>query len=153
MTHVTCRLTAKNRDRLRNLPSRNPTLGNRVWATFTFLVVVVVVMTYFDEAVLRCARRQFAHLSAIVTPLPCISVSRWSVVCIFVAFRRVITQSTAAPYIITKGYKMSCDIYWSAPGMGAMRCDERVCLSVCGRVQTSPNSIKYTDIELVAWHS
>ena len=32
MTHVTCRLTAKNRDRL-----RNPMLGNRVWATFTFL--------------------------------------------------------------------------------------------------------------------
>ena len=32
MTHVTCRLTAKNRDQL-----QNPTLGNRVWATFTFL--------------------------------------------------------------------------------------------------------------------
>jgi len=31
MAHVTCRLTAKNRDQL-----RNPTLGNRVWATFTF---------------------------------------------------------------------------------------------------------------------
>jgi len=31
MTHVTSRLTAKNRDQL-----RNPTLGNRVWATFTF---------------------------------------------------------------------------------------------------------------------
>ena len=31
MTHVTRRLTAKNRDQL-----RNPTLGNRVWATFTF---------------------------------------------------------------------------------------------------------------------
>ena len=30
MTHVTCRLTAKYRDQL-----RNPTLGNRVWATFT----------------------------------------------------------------------------------------------------------------------
>ena len=29
MTHVTCRLTAKNRDQL-----RNSTLGNRVWATF-----------------------------------------------------------------------------------------------------------------------
>jgi len=28
MTHVTCRLTAKNRDQL-----RNPALGNRVWAT------------------------------------------------------------------------------------------------------------------------
>ena len=32
MTHVTCRLTAKNRDQL-----RNPTLDNRVWATFTLL--------------------------------------------------------------------------------------------------------------------
>ena len=31
MTHVTCRLTAKNRDQL-----RNATLGNRVWATFAF---------------------------------------------------------------------------------------------------------------------
>jgi len=30
MTQVTCRLTVKNRDQL-----RNPTLGNRVWATFT----------------------------------------------------------------------------------------------------------------------
>ena len=29
MTHVTCRMTAKNRDQL-----RNPTLGSRVWATF-----------------------------------------------------------------------------------------------------------------------
>ena len=32
MTYVTCRLTAKNRDQL-----RNHTLGNPVWATFTFL--------------------------------------------------------------------------------------------------------------------
>ena len=31
MTHVICRLTAKNQDQF-----RNPTLGNRVWATFTF---------------------------------------------------------------------------------------------------------------------
>jgi len=35
MTHVTCRLTAKNRDQL-----RNPTLGNRVWATFTFYYTI-----------------------------------------------------------------------------------------------------------------
>ena len=35
MTQVTCRLTAKNRDRL-----QDPTLGNRVWATFTFLQMV-----------------------------------------------------------------------------------------------------------------
>ena len=34
MTHVTCRLTAKNRDQL-----RDPTLGNRVWATFTFFLL------------------------------------------------------------------------------------------------------------------
>ena len=33
MTHVTCRLTAKNRDQL-----RNSTLGNRVWAAFAFYV-------------------------------------------------------------------------------------------------------------------
>ena len=31
MTHITCRLTVNNQDQL-----RNPTLGNRVWATFTF---------------------------------------------------------------------------------------------------------------------
>ena len=33
MTQVTCRPTAKNRDQL-----RNPTLGNRVWATFSVFV-------------------------------------------------------------------------------------------------------------------
>ena len=37
MTHVTCRLTAKNRDQL-----RNPTLGNRVLATFTFLDISTI---------------------------------------------------------------------------------------------------------------
>jgi len=31
MTHVTCRLTAKNRDY-----PRNPTLGNRIWAALLF---------------------------------------------------------------------------------------------------------------------
>jgi len=36
MTHVTCRLTAENRNQL-----RNPTLGNRVWVTFTFLHTVL----------------------------------------------------------------------------------------------------------------
>jgi len=35
MTHITCRLTAKNRDRL-----RNPTLGNRVGLPLPFLRVV-----------------------------------------------------------------------------------------------------------------
>ena len=39
MTHVTCRLTAKNRDQL-----RNPTLGNRVWATFYLVSYVTVTL-------------------------------------------------------------------------------------------------------------
>ena len=34
MIHVTCRLTAKNRNQLQ---SPEPSLGNRVWATFYFL--------------------------------------------------------------------------------------------------------------------
>ena len=32
MTHVACRLSAMNPDQL-----QNPTLGNRVWATFTLV--------------------------------------------------------------------------------------------------------------------
>jgi len=37
MTHITCRLTAKNRYQF-----RNPTLGNRVWATFfTYLILSI----------------------------------------------------------------------------------------------------------------
>ena len=36
MTHVTCRLTAQNRDQL-----RNPALSNRVWATFSFFLLRV----------------------------------------------------------------------------------------------------------------
>ena len=39
MTRVTCRLTAKNRDHL-----RNPTLGNRVWATFFYKVLCFTVL-------------------------------------------------------------------------------------------------------------
>jgi len=43
MTHVTCRLTAKNRDQL-----RNPMLPNRVWATF-FLSDVDVGHFFFTK--------------------------------------------------------------------------------------------------------
>ena len=41
MIHITCRLTAKNWDQL-----RNPTLGNRVWASFTFNERRVAVVEY-----------------------------------------------------------------------------------------------------------
>jgi len=40
MTHFTCKLTTKNRDQL-----RNPTLGNRVLATFTFLLLIIYVIS------------------------------------------------------------------------------------------------------------
>jgi len=48
MTHITCRLTAKNRDQL-----RNPTLGNRVWATFNFTYITATAAQY--AAVARLA--------------------------------------------------------------------------------------------------
>jgi len=47
MTHVTCRLTAKNRDQL-----RKPTLGNRGWATFTFFTTATAEMAS-DQTELR----------------------------------------------------------------------------------------------------
>ena len=53
MTHVTCRLTAKNGDQL-----RNPTLGNRVWAAFTFYssnkAVIPDVNSAFSLQISRC---------------------------------------------------------------------------------------------------
>ena len=44
MTHVTCRLTAKNRDQF-----RNPTLGNRVWLglPLPFLCCLLVYIVCF----------------------------------------------------------------------------------------------------------
>jgi len=48
MTHITCRLTAKNRDQL-----RNPTLGNRVWASFTFYLRQCVVAAAFNGTRVR----------------------------------------------------------------------------------------------------
>ena len=47
MTHVTCRLTAKNRDKL-----LNSTLGNRVWATF-YLFIGLCGLHLTDETEMR----------------------------------------------------------------------------------------------------
>ena len=53
MTHVTCRLTAKNRDQLQN----HPTLSNRVWATFTFFTCSYSALCDVEWAVKRvCVR-------------------------------------------------------------------------------------------------
>ena len=57
MTHVTCRLTAKNRDQL-----RNPTLGNRVWATFTFFYhITQTECNYIGLLTAVMARYWFAY--------------------------------------------------------------------------------------------
>ena len=53
MTHVTCRQTAKNRDQL-----RNPTLGNRVWATFLYSVYLYRCLSYCTAWYIHSARRR-----------------------------------------------------------------------------------------------
>jgi len=68
MTHVTCRLTAKNRDQL-----RNSTLGNGVWATFlhiTFELRSLVVL--FPTLVMSC-------VAAAVKPGACPAADDWHV--------------------------------------------------------------------------
>ena len=61
MTHVTCRLTAKNRDQL-----RNPTLRNRAWAAFTFYLLSDAGSVRLSASPRPLAQRT-VHLKAIVT--------------------------------------------------------------------------------------
>jgi len=49
MTLVTCRMTAMNRDQL-----RNPTLGSRVWATFVVFVTVKACSEHMNRTELTC---------------------------------------------------------------------------------------------------
>jgi len=54
MTHITCRVTAKNCDQL-----RNPTLCNRVWATFTFTCensIDLLILHCFDGPLTMTSR-------------------------------------------------------------------------------------------------
>jgi len=56
MTHVTCRLTAKNRDR--------HTLGNRVWDTFTFFLLLNHVSTEKIRSIIykiQCVKQQLTE--------------------------------------------------------------------------------------------
>ena len=67
MTHVTCRLTANNRDQL-----RNPTLGNPVWATFTFLLANIAS---YRISFLDCGRcTWFERISMAVILLNCVTL-------------------------------------------------------------------------------
>jgi len=62
MTHVTCRLTAKNRDQL-----RNPTLGNRVWADLYLLSFITRSTQYVVSVVsvsVRLSSRSTASAAA-----------------------------------------------------------------------------------------
>ena len=52
MTHITYRLTANNRDQL-----RNPTLGNRVWANFTFYISPVCRLDNCSSVVATAVER------------------------------------------------------------------------------------------------
>jgi len=61
MTHVTCRLTAKNRDQL-----RNPTLGNRVCATFTFLTLITQTVALNGDPITPNHNRDQRQMPAVV---------------------------------------------------------------------------------------
>jgi len=56
MTRVICRLTAKNRDQL-----RNPTLGNQVWATET--ITFFQLKTFFTVSPPRCRNMPFTNIN------------------------------------------------------------------------------------------
>jgi len=64
MIHVTCRLTAKNRDQ-----RRNPTLGNRVRANFLLENVhtawdeTCIVLLHFDRVVARISVNKISSYS------------------------------------------------------------------------------------------
>ena len=68
---VTCRLTAKNRDQL-----RNPTLGNRVWATFTFYCYCCCYCRLFR---FKPPSRRGSSQDSTVTSRSAVSVARTSV--------------------------------------------------------------------------
>ena len=74
MIYVTCRLTAKNRDQL-----RNPTLGNRVWATFTFLLEYCApwhyALTKAQPESLEAVQKRAIHITHNLTRgMPCSSM-------------------------------------------------------------------------------
>ena len=100
MTHITCRLTAKNWDQL-----RNPTLCNRVWATFTFYIVIDVI----------------------VIVVICRSIKTATI-------QQALPYTELIGYLIRSAILLrhfpDRDIY-SAADKGAAYCDERVCLFLC----------------------
>jgi len=68
MADVTCRLTAKNQDQL-----RNPMLGNRVWATFTFftLIVSIFVVQIATKTKISWPSSALTHISSLFATVIC----------------------------------------------------------------------------------
>ena len=81
MTHVTCRLTAKNRDRL-----RNPTLSSLAWATSDGSVRCLPAsavagdlnydMIRYDKLIVVHSRADLTPASAIYRTLPAITTDK-----------------------------------------------------------------------------
>jgi len=80
MTHVTCRLTARNRDQL-----RDRTLGNGVWATFTLFYLI----TY-----------SFSPDQSVFTAVNCYTGAVPA--CIYAAPPAFVENSKGSPYSITE---------------------------------------------------
>ena len=66
MTHVTCRLTAKHQDQ-----PRNPTLGNRVRATFIFFTHIVCRAGSMYRSGIRLSVPSFAHCTLLLQVCCC----------------------------------------------------------------------------------
>ena len=105
MTHVTCRLTAKNRDQL-----RNPSLGNRVWATF---LVEFNSFTY-----LNC-RACFQSLHARCSLLP---PSRMFQSCVFVVAECRSAQHVTASSVARRRCRYPVIRVRRACGIAAVLC-------------------------------
>ena len=86
MTQVTCRLTAKNRDQL-----RNPTLNSRVWATFLAssmnrfhgMIILLLIIILF------CSRRLLAIIHTFIHVCINVCIIAWSTCCITPLLTRV----------------------------------------------------------------
>jgi len=105
MTHVTYRLTTKNWDQL-----RNPRFGNRVLATFTFLLLIIYVISekticnplshpIWKCTTLTCEVPNFFYLTDLTEGLHCTCIFR---TCVFHPCRFVLAFSVHAFSILAK---------------------------------------------------
>jgi len=119
---VTCRLTAKNRDQL-----RNPTLGNRVWATYLlFLRVYIKISDFLDVikcslSVVRCCYKTFLacwctqgtkYYAVVLTSSCSIFVSFWPEYMTCRAYSKRVSRTNCAFRIKKCAPRISSGIYF-----------------------------------------